>query len=132
MRRNGTDVSGKIDMVDIAIVLIVAVLIVLAARGSVKHFKGEGPCCGGGSAAKSGEKVLNGPVMKRRTLKIEGMHCQNCAERVRRAINSVDGAAAEFVDHKSGIADVKFDRNTDDFLVRKAIENAGYKVISVS
>ena len=132
MRRNGTDVSGKTDMVDIAIVLIVAVLIVLAARGSVKHFKGEGPCCGGGSAAKPGEKVLNGPVMKRRTLKIEGMYCQNCAERVRRAINSVDGAAAEFVDHKSGIADVKFDRNTDDFLVKKAIENAGYKVISVS
>ena len=62
-------VSGKIDMVDVIIVLIVAVLIIFAARGSVRHFKGEGPCCGGGSSAKAGEKTLSGPVMKRRTLK---------------------------------------------------------------
>ena len=125
-------VSGKIDMVDVIIVLIVAVLIIFAARGSVRHFKGEGPCCGGGSSAKAGEKPLSGPVMKRRTLKIDGMHCQNCAERVKAAVNSVDGAAAEFVDYKSGVADVKFDRDTDDFLVRKAIENAGYRVVSMS
>lgn len=80
---------------------------------------------------KAGEKVLNGPVMKRRTVRIEGMHCQKCADRVKAAINAVDGAAAEFVDPKAGIADVKFDRNTDDFLVRKAIEAAGYRVVSM-
>ena len=131
MGRGGTAASGKIDMVDVIIVLIVAVLIVFAARGSVKHFKGEGSCCGGGGRAKSGDKALNGPVMKRRTLKIDGMHCQNCAERVKAAINSVDGSAAEYVDYKSGIADVKFDRDVDDFIVRKAIEGAGYKVVSM-
>lgn len=131
MRGSGTAASGKTDMVDVIIVLIVAVMIVFAARGSVKHFKGEGPCCGGGSSVKAGEKVLNGPVMKRRTVRIEGMHCQKCADRVKAAINAVDGAAAEFVDPKAGIADVKFDRNTDDFLVRKAIEAAGYRVVSM-
>ena len=118
-------------MVDVVIVLIVAVLLVIAARGSVRHFRGEGPCCGGGKV-KAGEKALAGPVVKRRTMKIDGMHCQNCAERVKAAVNSVDGAAAEYVDYRSGTADVKFDRDTDDFLVRKAVENAGYKVLSMA
>ena len=36
-------------MADIIIVLIVIILLGLALKGSIKHFKGEGPCCGGGS-----------------------------------------------------------------------------------
>ena len=32
-------------MADIIIVLIVVVLLGLALKGSVKHFKGEGACC---------------------------------------------------------------------------------------
>ena len=36
-------------MADIIILIAVAVIIVLALKGTVKHFKGEGACCGGGS-----------------------------------------------------------------------------------
>ena len=38
-------------MVDIIIVLIVIALLVLALKGSIKHFKGEGACCGGGGGS---------------------------------------------------------------------------------
>ena len=44
-------------MVDIIIVLIVIVLLGFALKGSIKHFKGESPCCGGGG----GEIVLDIP-----------------------------------------------------------------------
>ena len=36
-------------MVDAIIVLIVIVLLIFALKGTLKHFKGESPCCGGGS-----------------------------------------------------------------------------------
>ena len=53
-------------MVDIIIVLIVIVLLGLALKGSIKHFKGEGVCCGGGSGSivlDIPEKSLENPVL---------------------------------------------------------------------
>ncbi len=44
-------------MVDIIIVLIVIVLLGFALKGSIKHFKGEGPCCGGGSGSSKKAKT---------------------------------------------------------------------------
>ena len=38
-----------IDMADIIVVLIVIVLLGFALRGAIKHFKGDSPCCGGGT-----------------------------------------------------------------------------------
>ena len=68
-------------MADIIIVLIVIILLGLALKGSIKHFKGEGPCCGGGSgnSKKPKTKFLDGPVIGRKMLKISGMHCEHCA-----------------------------------------------------
>ena len=48
-------------MVDAIIVLIVIVLLIFALKGTLKHFKGESPCCGGGSGlikTEIEEKVL--------------------------------------------------------------------------
>lgn len=54
-------------MVDIIIVLIVIVLLGLALKGSIKHFKGEGACsCGGGGGSvvlDIPEKSLENPVL---------------------------------------------------------------------
>lgn len=60
-------------MADIIIILIVIILLGLALKGSIKHFKGEGPCCGGGSGSnkKAKQKFLDGPVIGRKTLKIQ-------------------------------------------------------------
>ena len=50
-------------MVDIIILLIVLVIIIFAVKGTIKHFKGEGACCGGGSKGliKTEEKKLQHP-----------------------------------------------------------------------
>lgn len=118
-------------MADIIIILIVAVLLFFAVKGSIRHFRGEGSCCGGGSPlASSGPRKLDGPVQARRIIRIDGMHCQNCAERVRRAIEAVDGVSVR-VDLKSGIASVDMDRNVEDHRLKKAVEEAGYKVVSI-
>ena len=119
-------------MVDAVIVLIVLVLLFFALKGSVRHFKGESSCCSGASApVRTGEKRLDGPVISVRTAKVDGMHCDACADRVKRAIDSIDGAAGA-VDLKSGVATIRLDRSVDDIIIRKKIEEAGYKVVSIS
>ena len=81
-------------MADIIIILIVTILLGLALKGSIKHFKGEGPCCGGGSGSnkKAKTKFLDGPVIGRKTLKISGMHCEHCANTVTNALNGLNCA----------------------------------------
>lgn len=119
-------------MVDGLIILIVIVLLFFAMKGSVKHFKGEGACCGGShSSEKAEEKHLNGPVTASRSIVIDGMHCSNCAHRVQEAINKIDGASAT-VDFNSGRAIVSMDRTIDDIELRKAVKDAGYTVRSIA
>ena len=49
-------------MIDAIILLIVLVIMIFAVKGTIKHFKGEGPCCGGGSGSltvKEDKKLTN-------------------------------------------------------------------------
>lgn len=121
-------------MVDIIIYIIIAVLLVFAIRSAFRRMSGKGGCCGGGigsSLVKTSEKILDGPVVSTKTMRIEGMHCDACAERVKRAIDSIDGAAGK-VDFKSGKATVNCDRNVDEARLRVAVKEAGYTVLSIS
>ena len=119
-------------MVDVIIILIVAVLLIFALRSSIKRFKGEKTCCGGsGGSVKAKKKSLDGPVIGTMTVRISGMHCDNCAKSVKNAIDKVDGVVAE-VDYQSGIASVKYDRNVDESKIRSAVIDAGYKVESIN
>lgn len=120
-------------MVDAVIILIVVVLLIFALKGSIKHFKGEGACCGGGSVPdrKPKAKTLDGPVIGRRTIKISGMHCQNCANSVTRALNAIDGVVAK-VNLRHNCAEVSYDRMVDEIELKQAVEKAGYEVVSIS
>ena len=99
-------------MADSIILLFVLVIIIFAVKGSIKHFKGEGGCCGGGSKGviKAERKKLLHPKM--------------------RAINKIDGAAAK-VSYKKGRAIVSYDREISDKQIRDAVEEAGYKVTGI-
>ena len=100
-------------MVDAIIILVVVIILIFALKGSIKHFRGEGACCGGGSGSvktkKAKKKTLNGPVVGRRTIRITGMHCQNCVNSVTNALNAIDGVSAE-VSLKENCAEVSCDR----------------------
>lgn len=45
-------------LVDVIIIAILFILVIIGIRSSVKHFKGEGGCCGGGSSVKVKRKKL--------------------------------------------------------------------------
>ncbi len=120
-------------MVNIIIVLILLLALGYALRGTIKHFKGEGACCGGGSGGggrKARKKRLSGPVIGKKTVQIEGMHCDSCVQRVTRAINEIEGASAK-VSLKKGRAVVSCDREIGDDSIYAAVEGAGFHVVSI-
>ena len=105
-------------MQNIIIIGILAVAILLGIKESAKHFRGEGGCCGGGSSK---------PKIKKLRGQIEGMHCQNCANKVTRAINDIDGASARVKLGKKQ-AKVLCDRQIDPKTIMEVIERIGYTV----
>lgn len=116
-------------MENLIIIGIIAVLVVVGIGSGVKHFKGEGGCCGGGSTVKPRKKKLQ-KVIAKKTVIIEGMTCEHCKNRVEKSINEIDGAAAKVnLGRKEAI--VSLDKEISDDVIRAAIEKAGYKVIEI-
>ena len=58
------------------------------------------------------------------------MSCENCRNRVERAINKIDGASAR-VNLRKKEAVVSLDRKIDNETLKNAVESAGYKAVSV-
>lgn len=114
----------------IVIIIALAVIVFFAVRGSRKHFEGEGGCCGGGGGTIEDVKELTGKKQGEKIVHIEGMHCDNCKNRVQRAINKIDGAAAK-VDLKKKEAVVSYDRTISDDVIRKAVEDEDYQVTAI-
>lgn len=124
-------------MADVIAVLVLAVLVGSASAYIVKAKKSGVKCIGcpaGGScpgSARLPKKKLDGPVTGHYTLRIPGMHCQNCVNSVTRVINSIDGASAK-VSLKKKSAEVSCDRDIDKADLIRAVESAGFEVESIS
>ena len=63
------------------------------------------------------------------TMTIEGMMCPHCKAAVEKALNAIEGVQAE-VNLEAKTASVSAD-GVDHELLKKAVEDAGYEVISI-
>lgn len=108
---------------------IILVIVIVAGISSVKHFKGEGGCCGGGGDVKEIKK-LEGPKLGEKIIYIEGMHCDNCKNRIEHAVNRVEGAVCK-VKLKKNLAVVSYCRELDDKLLKDTIEDLGFEVTRI-
>ena len=87
----------------------------------------EGAACPVSEAAcpcSSGEEI-------RLTMNIEGMMCGHCEEHVKNALEKIDGVTAAEADFKAGRCDVTLSRSLDANILRSAVEEEGYNVISI-
>ena len=66
-----------------------------------------------------------------RLIKIKGMMCEHCENRVKTALESLPGVVSAEVSHESGSAAVVLSAEIPDSELKKAVENEGYKVISI-
>ena len=116
-------------MSSLLILVLIAVVLVYAFKGSLQHFRGQGGCCGGGMQvkAKRERKFLRHRPLGKCRMQIIGMHCPNCATRVSNALNELDGVAAR-VNLHSGTATVSYDRPVTDDELKRAVWGAGYQV----
>lgn len=68
-------------------------------------------------------------TMSEKILKIEGMMCGHCEMHVKKALEAVSGVESAVASHEKGTAVVTLSASVDDATLRKAVEEAGYKVI---
>ena len=65
----------------------------------------------------------------KKTLKVEGMMCPHCEARVKKCLEALEGVAAADVSHVSGTATVTLSKDIADDILKKTVEDQGYKVL---
>ncbi len=78
---------------------------------------------------KTKKKKEKKPMEK--TMKIEGIMCGHCEARVKKALEALDGVAEASASHETGIAVVTLNSDVADDVLKKAVEDQDYKVISI-
>ena len=85
---------------------------------------------------KMQQEIIEAPAgrkentMTTRTMKIEGMMCMHCSGRVEQALNAIPGVTAT-VNLEAKSATVHAEPQVESSALQKAVEDAGYKVISI-
>lgn len=108
------------------IFVLLAVAVAVGIWYTVRHFKGEGGCCGGGGYRPKKKKLSH--VVGEKTFRVEGMHCEHCKTRVEEAVNDIHGAAGR-ADWKKGLLTVLYSEPVEDEQIRQNVERAGYHVL---
>ena len=67
-----------------------------------------------------------------KTMKIEGMMCGHCEATVKKALEAIDGVNSAEVSHEAGTAVVELSEGVQDEVLKKAVEDKDYKVISIA
>ena len=66
-----------------------------------------------------------------KTLKVEGMMCEHCEAHVKKALEALAGVEKAVADHNAGTAVVTLSADVADDVLKKAVEDQDYKVVSV-
>jgi Cu2+-exporting ATPase len=81
------------------------------------------------------EKETVKPVSKEeimtKKVTIEGMMCGHCEATVKKALEALDGVAGAEVSHEKGTAVVTLTSDVPSDVLKKAVEDRDYKVVSV-
>ncbi|MBO5302831.1 MAG: heavy metal translocating P-type ATPase [Lachnospiraceae bacterium] len=66
-----------------------------------------------------------------KTMKIEGIMCGHCEARVKKALEAVEGVKEAVASHETGIAVVTLESDVADDVLKKAVEEQDYTVVSI-
>lgn len=112
-------------MENYVIIGIIAVFVVIGIIYTVKHFNGEGGCCGSGSYKPKKKKLSK--VLYQKAFRVDGMHCDHCKNRVEEVVNDIKGVAGK-VNLKKGELIVSYAEDVPDEIIVAKITKAGYEV----
>lgn len=78
---------------------------------------------------KQTPKVKAEPVMVEASLKVEGMHCDDCEASIAKGVNQLAGIDSISANHEDSTAFVRFDSNQISLKeISKAIEERGFAI----
>ena len=117
-------------MATYAVGIIILVIMFFALKSTVRHFRGEGSCCGVGDVPALTRKKMDAPKIGEKVVSIEGMHCQNCKRRVETLLNGIEGAVAK-VDLGKNIAILSMSRIVADEEIYDALDGSEFRVVSI-
>ena len=86
----------------------------------------QNPAIQAGSSETAEEKKEEKPMTK--TLKVEGMMCEHCEARVKKALEKLDGVESAVADHNKGTAVVTLLADVDNDTLKQAVEEQDYLV----
>lgn len=66
--------------------------------------------------------------MKEIVLKVEGMMCEGCENRIKNAVGSIDGVVDVSAKHETGVVKVITKENVTKDTVKERIEDIGFSV----
>ena len=66
-----------------------------------------------------------------KTMHIEGMMCCHCEARVKKTLEGIEGVTQAMVSHEQGTAVVTLGAPVENDVLKKAVEDQGYKVLSI-
>ena len=120
--------------VNVIIILIMAVGIVFGVRSILRSAAGKSCCSGGDSIVKIGpsdDDRSHYPYRAEAT--VEGMTCENCAQRVTNALNSLDDVWATVNLKKNSVSILLKQNDVEEALI-EAVSKTGYtmKVVRIS
>ena len=67
--------------------------------------------------------------MKELTLKVSGMMCAGCENRVKNALNLIEGVEIIEVSHKNGIVKLNINENIEKNTIEEAITDLGFDIV---
>ena len=67
----------------------------------------------------------------KKTMKIEGMMCNHCTGMVTKVLNAIDGVSAE-VSLDDKCAYIELSKDVSDDVLKNAVTDAGYEVVSIA
>lgn len=112
------------------IIGVIVLILAVSVFTTVRRMKNKSCCSGGGSRTLKEHKKLSDPVIMKKIIRIEGMHCDNCKTAVERRIEKFDGALCT-VNLAKKTAAVKLSREISDEELTAAVTGLDFTVLGI-
>ena len=66
--------------------------------------------------------------MKEINLKVNGMHCEGCENRIKNSLSTIDGIDEVTANHIYGTVVIKINKNVDLEKIKETIEDLGFEI----
>ncbi len=67
--------------------------------------------------------------MKEITIKVNGMVCGGCENRVKNAVSNIEGVEEVTANHELGVVTVKANENVSEEAIKNKIDDIGFEVV---